>query len=100
MTADSSQKNMVQGKEGLVHLTPSQIRIFSHLQECADADGLVVLSKATLAEQMDCSLKTIDRAVRFFRKEGLIEVVPRYGEDGGNLANAYRVVASAEEEGK
>lgn len=73
-------------------LTPTQRLILAYLKENADEQGWTTASKVELAEGVECSLKTVDRAVQRLRQEGIIEVMTRVDEEGGSLANSYRVV--------
>ena len=53
--------------------------------------GTASYTKHDLAQALQCSPRSIDRAIRRLRREGVIESVPRYDSAGGQLANAYRV---------
>ena len=53
-------------------------------------DGVSCFAKRDLAAALGCSVRSIDRAIRRLRHEGAIESVPRYGDSGAQLANAYR----------
>lgn len=71
-----------------VHLTPAQRRIVDFLQEHADG----ACSKARLAQEVGCSVKTVDRAVAHLRHEGVVVAEARFAESGAQLANVYRLV--------
>ena len=48
-------------------------------------------SKRDIAEALQVSLKTVDRAILRLRKEGFIISVARYAENGMRLSNTYHV---------
>ena len=62
-------------------------------------EGASCFTKRELAEALGCSVRSVDRAVRRLRREGLVESVPRYGDTGAQLANAYRATPAARGEG-
>lgn len=72
-------------------LTPVQRLIVAYLRDNADVHGWTTLSKAQLADNVECSLKTVDRAMKRLKNEGYIEVKFHYAEDGGSMANSYRL---------
>lgn len=75
-----------------VKLTPFQQRILGLIAaRSAVSEGEVFRSKKWISEQVHCDMKTVDRAIARLRKEGLIVVEERYGENGAQLPNAYRV---------
>lgn len=56
-------------------------------QQSEGDDGLYGLSRKTLAERVGVSPYRARAAIDRLDSEGLIEVVSRYNEDGGQLAN-------------
>lgn len=72
-----------------VHLTPAQRRIVDFLQEHADGGAC---SKVRLAQEVGCSVKTVDRAIAHLRHEGVVVAEARFAESGAQLANVYRLV--------
>lgn len=76
---------------GACHLTPSQQRALGYIAAQTAVAGGVRCTKREMAEMLGCDVKTVDRAIAHLRREGLIEVEPRYHENGGQLANTYRI---------
>ncbi len=81
------------GTTGL-SLTHSELRIAAYLAAEANAneEGLFGCSKKDLAAGVGVSEKTVERSLTHLRREGVIESVPQYAENGTQLANAYRMV--------
>ncbi len=81
------------GTTGL-SLTHSELRIAAYLAAEAktDKEGFFGCSKKDLAAGVGVSEKTVDRSLTHLRREGVIESVPQYAENGTQLANAYRMV--------
>ncbi len=77
-------------------LTRSELRIAAYLATGANSqkDGdFSVCSKKDLAAGVGVSPKTVERALTHLRREGIVESVPQYAEDGTQLANAYRLIS-------
>ncbi len=55
------------------------------------ADGLCELSRKELAERVDVSPYRARAALDRLNGEGLVELVSRYNDDGGQLANGMAV---------
>lgn len=89
---------MAQASEKQVKLTPAQQRVFQLIALQNTLAGSVRITKREMAEELGCSQKTIDRAVARLKEEHLIEVEPVYLENGGQVANTYRLAKRAEEE--
>ncbi len=83
---------MLAGGGRVKRLTYYQQRIFGRLIELQISDGIAQCTKREIADTVGCSEKTVDRAIKYFREEGLIEVVPCHDENGAQTSNAYRVV--------
>ncbi len=79
------------GREG--HLTPTERRILAFVIEHEGER----CSKALIAERLGRNQKTVDRLIARLRKEGYLEVEPVWGENGGQLANSYRLRRAAQE---
>ena len=60
----------------------------------AQLDG-APCSKAEMAGRIGCCMRSVDRAIKHLRQDGVIESVPTFSEDGGQGANSYKV-SSAE----
>lgn len=56
-------------------------------------DGMAY-TKAEIAQALGRNEKTVDRLMSGLRSDGLIVSEPRFAQNGGQLANAYRLVAS------
>ncbi len=52
-------------------------------------------SKAQIATALGRNQKTIDRLVSALRADGLLLVSPQWAENGGQLANCYRLSGEA-----
>lgn len=68
-------------------LTPTERRILAYL---AEREGQPC-TKAQIADALGRNRKTIDRLVSQLRADGLLVSQPMWGEDGGQLANTYRL---------
>ena len=69
-------------------LTPALRRIVEYLKAHA-GDGC---SKARLAHEVGCSVKTVDRAIAHLKHEGAVVAEARFAESGAQLANVYKLV--------
>lgn len=76
---------------GACHLTPSQQRILGYIAAQTAIAGGAQCTKRGMSEMLGCDVKTVDRAIAHLRREGVIEVEPCYLENGGQLANTYRI---------
>lgn len=81
-----------------IKLTPSQQRVFQLIALQATLAGSARITKREMAEELGCSQKTIDRAVARLKEERLIEVESAYLENGGQVANTYRLAKRPEQE--
>ena len=70
-------------------LTKSQVRLLDLIKGAGD-EGLQS-SKKELASSLSCSTKTVGTAISRLRKEGFIEVTPKFLENGGQIANIYKI---------
>lgn len=68
-------------------LTPTERRIIAYV---AGHEGQRC-SKAQIAQELGRNVKTVDRLVSRLRAEGLLVSEPCWGENGGQLANTYRL---------
>ena len=73
-------------------LTPTQERLLGYIAEQTRESGAACSTKRELAGMLSCNVKTIDRAVSRLRREGYIVTEAAFEENGGQLANYYRVV--------
>lgn len=74
-----------------VNLTPTQERLLGYIAVKSSTDGSFSCSKSELSNRLHCSAKTIDRALQRLRQEGIIIVEENYLENGGQMANTYRL---------
>ena len=74
--------------DGKRTLTNSQLLILGFIASYGAAGCSE--SKRDIAEALQVSLKTVDRAILRLRKEGFISVA-RYAENGMRLSNTYHV---------
>lgn len=68
-------------------LTPTERRILAYL---AEREGKPC-TKAEIAEALGRNRKTISRLISQLRAEGLLVSQATWSEDGGQLANVYRL---------
>lgn len=62
--------------------------------------GSVEFRKADLAARMGCCVPTLDRALLRLKREGYVEVEPRFAESGAQLSNGYRATEKGMEYAK
>ena len=73
-------------------LTPRSVKLLAFLQAHADKEGVSFWSKRKTCEARGISESTYARALRELTREGLVEVKPRFDENGRQRSNTYRVV--------
>ena len=73
-------------------LTPRSVKLLAFLQAHADKEGVSFWSKRKTCEALGISESTYARALRELMREGLVEVKPRFDENGRQRSNTYRVV--------
>ena len=73
-------------------LTPRSVKLLAFLQAHADKEGVSFWSKRKICEALGISESTYARALRELTREGLVEVKPRFDENGRQRSNTYRVV--------
>ena len=91
---------MAEGEKTEVKLTPSQERVLAYIAVQTATVGQARITKEALAKAQHCSVKTVDRAIARLKSEGLIEVVEQHLENGGQIANAYRLISIADSKAK
>ena len=77
-------------------LSTSASRLLQFLNKHTHNDGLAIYTKHELAVLLGTSEKTITRSIQKLLRAKAITVVSRFDDDGGQLANAYRVVEGFE----
>lgn len=78
-----------------VGLTNSQLRILGYIASCG-AQGCSD-TKNAIAEKLGVCPKTVDRAVRRMRDDGLIVSTARFDENGSQLGNVYFIGAGSKQ---
>lgn len=73
-------------------LTRAQGRVLALIGAHGEGGVATTVSKQAMAELLSIDIKTVDRAIMRLKDEGLIEVIPRYDENGAQLANGYRLI--------
>lgn len=73
-------------------LTPRSVKLLAFLRAHADKDGVSFWSKRKTCEALGISESTYARALRELTRAGLVEVKPRFDENGRQRSNTYRVV--------
>lgn len=86
ITVSQTAAEQVERKRG-VGLTDSQLRILGYIASCG-AQGCSD-TKNAIAEKLGVCPKTVDRAVRRMRDDGLIVSTARFDENGSQLGNVY-----------
>lgn len=72
-------------------LTRTQERIFAYLSVRTVLAGGIRCTKRDLAQRVQCTEKTVDRAIVYLRSKNLVEVQPCYLDNGRQVGNLYRV---------
>lgn len=78
-----------------VGLANSQLRILGYIASCG-AQGCSD-TKNAIAEKLGVCPKTVDRAVRRMRDDGLIVSTARFDEHGSQLGNVYFIGAGSKQ---
>lgn len=92
ITVSQTAAEQVERKRG-VGLTDSQLRILGYIASCG-AQGCSD-TKNAIAEKLGVCPKTVDRAVRRMRDDGLIVSTARFDENGSQLGNVYFIGAGS-----
>lgn len=74
---------------------PSRIQLLLLSRIAASGKKGICLSKRELADDLSCSMKTIDRGVIRLKNLGLIEVEACHLASGRQVANVYRICEKA-----
>ena len=77
-------------------ITDRSVRLYGLLDDYAGTDGRAFPKRATLGESLDCSLDSVDRAVRELIARGWLIRRPQHRDDGGNTSNLYVLTAGPE----
>ena len=80
------------GRNTRLSLSPSQKQILRYIA-ASDNDGGIAISKRKLAEQLGYSIATIENSLRILRVKGLVHARAEHNDDGGQVANLYRLTA-------
>lgn len=65
-------------------------RVLALIARETEEHGSMCASKNDLAENLDCCVRSIDRAIQRLKREGMVTVQAEYGPKGGQLGNSYR----------
>lgn len=87
----ATAKRYVATAKGTFHLTPTELAMIRVIEEL---DGGAI-SRAELARRLHRNTKVISRLISNLRREGILESVPVYQENGAQLANRYRISPEA-----
>lgn len=71
--------------------TPTAKLVLLMLANYADEAGSCYPSKEHLAKLCSCDTRTIHRALRYLIEAGMLAVYPRFGGDGKQTSNRYKV---------
>lgn len=77
------------GRNTRLSLSPSQKQILRRIAASEDNKGISI-SKRELAEQLGYSFATIENGLRV---KGLVRAKAEHNDDGGQVANLYRLTA-------
>lgn len=80
------------GRNTRLSLSPSQKQILRRIAASEDNKGISI-SKRELAEQLGYSFATIENGLRVLRVKGLVRAKAEHNDDGGQVANLYRLTA-------
>ena len=80
------------GRNTRLSLSPSQKQILRHIAASDDNKGISI-SKRELAKQLGYSFATIENGLRVLRVKGLVRAKAEHNDDGGQVANLYRLTA-------
>lgn len=68
--------------------------VYISLSSYADEKGLSWPSHATMAEEADCSVSTVKKALKQLKALGVVTWSQRYREDSGQTSNVYQITSS------
>lgn len=94
MTACSAERLSLDGVATTIngrHAFVSE-RVLALVERETVRSGGLSATKRDLAELLSCDVSSVDGAIKKLRREGRIESIPRFDENGGQLANVYRIV--------
>ena len=81
-------KTRIRGRHAFIHERVLELIV----RESAEK-GSVRFSKAELASELGCCIRTLDRAVMRLRQGGYIKSKPVFKTNGAQLGNEYRATA-------
>lgn len=76
----------VNGRHAFVHE-----RVLALVVRESALSGGLSATKRDIASALGCDISSVDAAIKRLRRDGTIESVPRFDENGGQLANVYRI---------
>ena len=79
------------GRASVDDMKRVEVSVLLAIDDCGSAEGLCELSRKDLAQRIGVSPYRARAALDRLSGEGLVELVSRYNEDGGQLANGIRL---------
>lgn len=68
------------------------VAVYMYLKNRANTQGVCWPGVRTIAEELDLSRSTVQRALRDLERTGWLDTAPRYRENGSSSSNCYRVL--------
>ena len=59
------------------------------LMELTDANGAIIIPQRRISRALGISKNTVSRNFRKLYRDGYIDIIPQFHEDGGRAANKY-----------
>lgn len=79
------------------NISDRAVRLYGLLDDYAGTDGRAFPKRATLAESVDCSLDSVDRAIRELVAGEWLVRIPQQRDDGGSTSNLYILTAGPDD---
>lgn len=76
-----------------------EIAVYSVLAMYADNDGYCYPSVATIAAHLECSVRQVKKVLGILAELKIVHILPRYGKDGSQTSNLYRIEKYPEKTG-
>lgn len=74
---------------GRLRMTSTAKLLYCYLTDTIDRKRELAMSSKKIAAAIGISRTAVSRNMHLLRKNRLIEIVPRYTDDGGRLSNKY-----------
>ncbi len=72
-------------------ISPGKKLVLLALADTADDQGRGLPSHKYIAKKADLSVHSVRAALRELTRLGLVEIIPRFREDGGRASNEYHL---------